>query len=395
MKITGVESLHADAGWRVYSFLKVLTDQPGLFGWSEYNQTGHRSLERVIEGLAPLVVGEDPMAHERLQAKLLASTRQVAGGLASQAIAAIENALLDIKGKALGVPVYTLFGGPIRERLRLYWSHCGNYRLGALAKQVGKAPIRTLADVAAAGREARERGFTALKTNPFRLPKDPGGESRVDMPGFARGGDWPALNWDSASLHELVAQMQAFREGAGAGVDLMLDLNFNFKTEGFLQVVRALEPVGMAWVEIDTRDAGALASIRRESRIPIASCESLYGTRSYRPYFEQQSVDVAIIDVNWNGLAQAVKIAAMADAFEVNVAPHNYFGAISTLMSAHFCASVPNFRIMELDVDDVPWRDELVTRPPVIEQGYLRLPSAPGWGADVDDAAVRRHPPRI
>jgi galactonate dehydratase len=393
MKITGVESLHADAGWRVFSFLKLTTDQPGLVGWSEFNEGGgNRGLRAAIEGLAPFVVGEDPSAHERLHAKLFALTRQVSGGIAGQAIAAIENACLDIKGKALGVPVHSLFGGPVRDRLRLYWSHCGNYRLGPQHKLIGKPRITSLEGVVAAGREARERGFTALKTNPFRFD---GKEPRIDSPGFGRGPGWPELNWDRPLLEAIAAQMAAFREGAGPDVDLMLDLNFNFKTEGFIQIARRLEPLGMSWLEIDSRDPAALASIRQASRIPVASCESLYGTRSYRPYFEQRSVDVAIVDVTWNGLAQSLKVAALADAFEVNVAPHNFFGPITTLMSAHFCAAVPNFRIMELDVDDVPWREELVTRPPVIKDGYLETPGAPGWGAEVDEAAVRKHPPRI
>lgn len=392
MKITGLESLHADAGWRVFSFLRITTDQPGLVGWSEYNEgSTNRGLRAAIEGLAPFVIGEDPIAHERLHAKLFALTRQVSGGLAAQAIAAIENAVLDIKGKALGVPVHALFGGPVRERLRLYWSHCGNYRLGPQHKLIGKPPIRSLDDVAAAGREARERGFTALKTNPFRFE---GSEPRIDMPGFGRGAGWPELNWDTGFLEALAAQMTAFREGAGPGVDLMVDLNFNFKTEGYLQVARRMEPLGLAWLEIDSRDPAALATIRRGSRTPIASCESLHGTRTYRPYFEQQSVDVAIIDVVWNGLAQALKIAALADAFEVNVAPHNFFGPICTLMSAHFCAAVPNFRIMELDVDDVPWREELVTHPPEIADGQLKVPTRPGWGAEVDEVAVKKHPPK-
>jgi galactonate dehydratase len=392
MKITGVESLHADAGWRNFSFLKVTTDQPGLVGWSEFNEGGgNRGLGAAIEGLAVFAIGEDPLAHERLHAKLFALTRQVSGGIAGQAIAAIENAVLDIKGKALGVPVYTLFGGPVRNKLRLYWSHCGNYRVGPQHKLIGKPRITSLEGVAAAGREARERGFTALKTNPFRFD---GPEPRIDSPGFGRGASWPELNWDRPLLEAIAAQMAAFREGAGPDVDLMLDLNFNFKTEGFIQIARRLEPLGMSWLEIDSRDPAALASIRQASRIPLASCESLYGTRSYRPFFEQRAVDVAIVDVTWNGLAQSLKVAALADAFEVNVAPHNFFGPICTLMSAHFCASVPNFRIMELDVDDVPWREELVTRPPVIESGHLLVPAGPGWGAEVDEAAVRRHPPR-
>ncbi|OGA18756.1 MAG: hypothetical protein A3I01_01645 [Betaproteobacteria bacterium RIFCSPLOWO2_02_FULL_65_24] len=388
MKITGIETRHADAGWRVFSFLKVLTDQPGLVGWSEYND-GNKGLTRVIGDVALHVRGDDPLAHERIYAKLYAITRQVSGGLMAQAIAAIENALLDIQGKHLGVPVYALFGGPIREKLRLYWSHCGNYRLGALHKLVGKPPIRSLEDIVATAREVRERGYTALKTNPFLLE----GEPRVHMPGFGRGAGAPELNWDKRLLDALYAQMAAFRQGAGPDIELKLDLNFNFKTEGFLQAVRRLEPLNLAWVEIDTRDPGALATIRQATRIPIASCESLYGTRGYRPYFERQSVDVAIIDVSWNGIAQAIKIAAMADAYELNVAPHNFYGPFCTLMSAHFCAAVPNFRIMELDVDDVPWKDELVTRAPAIENGYLRVPTGPGWGAELDEQAVKRHPP--
>jgi L-alanine-DL-glutamate epimerase-like enolase superfamily enzyme len=391
MKITGLESLHADAGWRVFSFLKLTTDQPGLIGWSEYNESAaNRGLTAAIHGLGALAIGEDPLAHERLHAKLYAATRQVSGGISTQAMAAIENAALDAKAKSLGVPVHALFGGPLREQLRLYWSHCGNYRLGPQHRLIGKAPIVSLDDVAAAGREVRERGFTALKTNPFRFE----GGAHIDMPGFGRGAGWPELNWDAALVEALAAQMAAFRDGAGPGIDLMLDLNFNFKTEGFLRIARRLEPLGLAWLEIDSRDAAALASIRRGTRIPVASCESLYGTRGYRPYFENQSMDVAIVDVVWNGLAQALKIAAMAEAYEVNVAPHNYFGPICTLMSAHFCAALPNFRIMELDVDDVPWRDELVTRPAVIERGSLLVPSAPGWGAEVDEAAVKRHPPK-
>ncbi len=392
MKITRISSLHADAGWRVFSYLKIETDQQGLIGWSEYNESyGNKGLSTVIEKLGPHIIGDDPLSNERIHAKLYAMTRQTAGGIMGQAIAAIENALLDVKAKALGVPVSTLFGGPIRERMRLYWSHCGNYRIGPAQKLIGKPPIRTLDDIAACGREVRDQGYTALKANAYLLD----GEARVHMPGFGRGAGAPELNWDWKLLDAMAAQMQAFREGAGPDVDLLIDLNYNFKTEGYLQVARHLEPYRLTWLEIDSANPEALATIRRGSRTPIASCESLFGARVFRPYFEHQSVDVAIIDVTWNGLAQALKIAAMADAFEINVAPHNFYGHLSTLMSAHFCAAVPNFRIMELDVDDVPWKDELVTVPPVIDQGNLILPKVPGWGADIDEAAVRRHPPKF
>jgi galactonate dehydratase len=105
-------------------------------------------------------------------------------------------------------------------------------------------------------------------------------------------------------------------------------------------------------------------------------------------------MDTAIIDVIWNGLGESLKIAAMADVYEVNVAPHNFYGHLSSVISAHFSAVVPNFRIMEIDIDSISWRDELFINAPAIEDWELVLPTGPGWGVDVNEAAVRAHPPR-
>jgi L-alanine-DL-glutamate epimerase-like enolase superfamily enzyme len=322
--------------------------------------------------------------------QLYAVRRQAAGGVVQQAIGAIENALLDLKAKALGVPVYELLGGPLRDRIRLYWSHCGTYRL-QWSKEMQIPPLRTLQDVVKAGQDVVAKGYTALKTNVFVL----GAEPYLHSPGFARRGPgFPELNVERHVLGALREEMAAFREGAGPDVDILVDLNFNFKTEGFLKVARTLEPFDVFWVEMDTRDAKALHYIRSGTTIPVASCECLFGRRDYRPFFEQQSVDVAIIDTPWNGVAESVKIATMADTYEVNVAPHNFYGHLATMMNAHFCAVVPNLRIMEIDPDTVPWYDELVTKTPVIENGHLLLPSGPGWGTDVNEEAVRAHPPR-
>ena len=109
---------------------------------------------------------------------------------------------------------------------------------------------------------------------------------------------------------------------------------------------------------------------------------------------ENRSIDVSIIDVPWNGLAESYKISTMAEAYEINCAPHNFYGHMSTLMSANLCAAMPNFRIMEIDIDDVPWKDDLVTHPPVIENGELIVPTRPGWGADINEEAVKAHPPK-
>ena len=118
------------------------------------------------------------------------------------------------------------------------------------------------------------------------------------------------------------------------------------------------------------------------------------GGREYRPFFEREAADVFIVDVPWNGLAESVKIASMADAYEINVAPHNFYSHLATMMSAHFSAVVPNLRIMEIDPDMVPWQDDLVTVQPQISDGYLQIPTGPGWGTEVDEAAVRAHPPK-
>ena len=150
MKIKSYETFNCDAGWRTFSFLKLVTDA-GLVGWSEYNESfGSPGLSGVIDALMPNVIGMDPMALELINAVLATKSTQSRGGVVRQAIAAIENALLDIKGKALGVPVYQLFGGKLRDRIPVYWSHCGSYRMRN-AELVGEPAVRTYDDMTKVG----------------------------------------------------------------------------------------------------------------------------------------------------------------------------------------------------------------------------------------------------
>jgi L-alanine-DL-glutamate epimerase-like enolase superfamily enzyme len=213
-------------------------------------------------------------------------------------------------------------------------------------------------------------------------------------PGFGASKGYPELNWSNDIVDAAFKTANAFREGGGASLGIMMDLNFNYKTEGYLRIAKAVEPVGMTWLEMDTHDAQSLALIRRSTSTPIASCETLCERRDFKPFFEAYAMDVAIIDVIWNGYIESLKIAAMADVYEMNAAPHNFYGHLSSVISAHFCAAVPNMRIMETDVDAVPWRDELVDAPPVIENGEFVLPTKPGWGVEVNEAGVRKHPPK-
>lgn len=382
--------MRADAGWRIFSFLKVTTSD-GIIGWSEFNESfGSAGLGQVIEALAPTVIGRDPMRIELINAHLDTLTVQSRGGLNRQAIGAIENALLDIKGKALGVPVYQLFGGAVRDRIPVYFSHCGSYRTRN-AHIIGKPALRSYDDLARLGEEVKAGGFRALKTNVMLND----GEKLVSYrPGFGHDAGFPALNTSNRVIRAAVACVKAFREACGPDMEIMLDLNFNYKTEGYHQIAQAVGPYGLSWLEMDIHDAGALANVKQRSPVPVASCETLLERRDFKPFFEQYAMDVAIIDVIWNGYMESLKIASMADVYKINVAPHNFYGHLATMMSAHFSAAVPNLRIMETDIDAVPWRDELVTASPVIEQGELVLPTAPGWGIDVNEAGVRARPPK-
>ena len=386
MKVASLETLACDAGWRPWIFLKATADD-GLVGWAEITDShgSPRGLAGIVEDLAPLVVGRDPRAGEAVYWDLYRATRQSPGSIVAKAIAGIENALLDLKAKALGVPVYELFGGPLRSEVPVYWSHCGTTR--ARAWQVTKTPkLASYEDVMALGREVVEGGFHAFKTNVVV----PGEEPQVLHPGFHGAGlDRNSSPEVEASLGRL---LDAFALGTEGKAEPIVDLNFNLTTEGARRTASALADHGLAWLEIDCFDPAALAFVRRSTQIPICSGENLYGARAFRPFFEAGALDIASVDVIWNGFSQSKKIADLAETFEVNCAPHNYYSHLATFISAQWCAAIANMRILEVDIDDVPWKDELTTTVPEIGEGVMTIPAGPGWGADVNEDVLRAHP---
>lgn len=394
MRITGAQTLQADGGYRTCSYLKLTTDE-GLVGWAEYYDSfsGAR-IEPLIRDFMRTATGMDPRQVGRLSETLLATTRLAAGGLAQQAIAAIENACLDLAGKAMGVPVHVLLGGALRERVPVYWTHCGSYRVGpraAFYESLGYPPVRTLDDLAAVAREAVRQGYRAVKTNPVFFDS---GRPVFFNGGFRVAPGFLDRSMSERQLHALVDQMTAYREAVGPDVALMLDLSFSQRTEGYLRIARALEHLDLAWLELDMNDAQALAFIRAHARMPIASLESLHGIAEYRPFLQGQAVDTCIVDPMWNGVWQSARIAAFADAYETTMAPHNPVGELGSLMSLHLAAAASNLRIMELRVDEAPWTREYLTHPPVVENGEMRVPDRPGWGADINEEALRARPPR-
>ncbi|MGB6102409.1 MAG: mandelate racemase/muconate lactonizing enzyme family protein [Pusillimonas sp.] len=388
MKITKVQTLSCDAGWRNYHFLKLETDG-GLTGWSEYDEGfGSPGVTAVIEALSPLLLDQEVPGPEYFYAQAYSRTRPAAGGVVAEGIGALENALLDLRAKMLGVPCYELLGGKVRDRLRVYWSHCPAWRINH-PKYFGPA-VTDLDGVKAMGAEARARGFTGLKANTFIFDEGPAYAWR---PGFAAP-FYPELNVERKLIRNLRDCIEALRDGAGPDMDILLDLNFNAKTEGYLKLLRGIADQDIFWVELDSYSPDALAYIRNHSPHPISSCETLFGAREFLPYLQRQAVDVAIVDVVWNGAWQSKKIADLADIHEVNVAPHNFYGHLCTMMNAHFACAVPNFRIMETDVDRLAWDDELFTHAPEYQDGHLIVPDRPGWGTDPIEEALLAHPPK-
>ena len=393
MKIVGFDTLHADAG-RSFSFLKIITDKD-IIGWSEYTGISEilrrKGLTAVIESLLKPLIGRDPREIERITNDLYTATRQSPFGLNQQAIGAIQNALIDIKAKSLNIPVYELFGGPLRKRIPLYWSHFALYRLKRGFDTHQKEEIKDLAQMAAHAKSVLEQGYSALKTK-IHCFDESGGTGYFPCFGSEPGA--PELNLSPLMLKNIVNQMSAIRETVGDELDLILDLNSNFKPDSIIRISRALEHLGIRWLEVDVFDADILRDIRQKSPIPIGGCEMLCNAKSFAPFFSKRSVDVPLIDVSWNGLLESIKIANIADVFDLNISPHNFTGYLATQISAHFAAITPNLEIMEFDVDEVPWLGEFFTQPLRIEDGKLILSEKPGWGMDVDEKAVLKRPPR-
>ena len=389
MKIVKAETLSCDGLWQNWSFLKLTTDE-GMIGWSECRDG--QGILQLIERMAQKLIGEDPRLIGRIDALLYAQTRIADGGIASQAAAAITNACLDIKAKALGVPVADLFGGAIRDKMEVYWSHCGMFRArypDFFEKEMGLQGLRKLEDCVTMGKEAVERGYRSLKTNVFMFD---GPGPRVHGPGFGRTRNHPELNVDDDVLKAIDDEIAAYREGAGPAMGIKLDLNFNYKPEGLRRIARRLEHHNLSWLEMDVYEPQALARVRDVAAMPIASLEAIYGRRHLLPYLQHGAVDVAIIDVIWNGMMESHRMASLCDAFEVNVAAHTFASPFQAFMGAQLAACIPNFRVLEFEGDQPHWQKEVFTHLPEIVDGAMLRPTRPGWGTDINEEAVRARP---
>jgi L-alanine-DL-glutamate epimerase-like enolase superfamily enzyme len=303
----------------------------------------------------------------------------------------IDSALWDIRGKVLNVPVWQLLGGKMRDELRLYWSHCGSTRAREpwMTDRLGITKrVETTDDIRELAQEVKDRGYTAIKTNMFKLKDRPDAMPiRPGLGGVAPAGDAPA-----SARRNAEAVVGTFREALGPDIGIAIDVAFAFKLGGAIKLAQTLEPFDMMWLETETFDAEALRVIRDSTTTTICTGESIFGTTGYRPFLQNYSQDIIMPDLAWNGITMGKKLADLANAYETLFAPHNCHSPINTLVSAAVCATVPNFFIQEFDVDDAPWRDDLMTHPFEIKNGHLQITDRPGLGSDLIEEELLKHP---
>ncbi len=386
MKITKIETFLVESGFkpsRAWNFCAIRTDE-GITGYSEFGTSGiSRGLAGLVQDLAPSLIGKDPTSVEKLYTDMYRLTRAAPYGATQHAIAGIELALWDIAGKAAGVPVHKLMGGPHRTEQRVYWSHLATYRPNNW-KLLGAKPLRTMADLGRAAEECPKAGYNAFKTN-IIWPGDPG---RVINQGTVGPHDQVA----SRDIRkQAAAQIKIMRDAVGPDVDILLDINVNFKPIEAELLASDLEPYNLFWMEIDNQSPEALRQLRDRTTIPICSGEQLLTMRQYKPYFDAGAIHSVKVDIQWQGFSVAKKVADLAEMYELNMAPHNFNGHLSSFQSVNFAASVSNVRIMESDPEQTPYRDELFTVIPTVNKSMMQVPTGPGWGTDLVEKAAKKY----
>jgi len=384
VKITNVKTFLVDGGFRPWTFVKVETSDPGVVGWGDCTDWGSpKPVAATVERYAEWVIGRDPMQAEAIWWDLTAASVRHTGGIASKAMSGIDSALWDIRGKVLNAPVWQLLGGKMRDHLRLYWTHCGSTR-NRHAERLGLPAVKTTDDLRGLAEEVLAKGYTAIKTNLMALEDVSGGTTNHFR---SQAGDA-----SPAAIRNAIAVVQSFREVFGSEIGIALDVAFTFRLGGAIKLAQALEPYDMMWLETETFDPQALRMIRDNTKTTICTGESIFGTLGYKPYLELHAADVIMPDLAWNGITMGRKIADMAHSYDILFAPHNCHSPLTTLVTANVCATVPNFFIQELDVDDAPWRDDLMTHPFEIRDGFLSIPERPGLGSDLIEEELLKHP---
>lgn len=361
MRITGQKVFVANVSRTNFVFVKLYTDA-GLDGVGE--ATLEWKTETVVAALGELeraLLGRDPFAVDATVDRLHRDSYWRTGAVFRTALGAIEAALLDIKGKALGVPVYELLGGCFRDRVACYANH---WFFGATTPD----------EYAERARSAVAMGYHALKWDPF---------------------DAADLEMDRRQRTRTIEIVEAVRAAVGPDVELMLDVHGRLNVPTAIAMCRALARFDLTWIEEPTppESIDALADVRAASPVPIAAGERWYEPGRFREALARRAVDVLQPDVSHaGGLGETKRVAHLAHDHLIPVAPHNPVGPVMNAMTLHLAVAIPNFKVFETVSVDVPWRRELVRETLRFEDGAILAPTAPGLGVELVEDACARFP---
>ncbi|MCL4534295.1 MAG: galactonate dehydratase [Bacteroidetes bacterium] len=374
MKVTEVKTyLVMKNQRRHYAIVQIVTDE-GISGIgectvSDWGLAVGGAIQRMAE---KFVVGEDPRQIEKLWDDMYRASFWGRGGgpILTAAISGIEEACWDILGKRLGVPVYALLGGKCRDKLRVY----ANGWYGEARQQRNLALYGKLAE------KVVKDGYTALKFDPF-----------IEQLEMGRG--IPDKILDRDHIKRIVDRVRVVREAVGPDVDIIIEVHGWLSATSAIQVAKLLEPFRpFAYEEpVDPTNVDAMRRVREEVSFPIATGERVYSHWGFRELIEKQAADILQPDINiTGGILETKKIAAMADAYHIPVAPHNCWGPVASAAALQVDACTKNFIIQEWFTYNEPWHYEMVTD--ALEHhtkdGYIDVPTAPGLGVDLNEKMV-------
>ncbi|MDP9317365.1 MAG: mandelate racemase/muconate lactonizing enzyme family protein [Chloroflexota bacterium] len=376
MKITAVKTA-ASLGHGMHLWVKIETDE-GITGLGECVHGGTQAIA-IIHHLRQHLMGRDPMQIDALFEEL--RRRHVfEGGFAGALITAltgIEIALWDLKGKALGVPIYELLGGKFRDKLRVY-ADC------QVEPDMDRAAIERVVN------DVRERGFTALKID---LDIGAYSERRVSSadPLFDRF-NYTASEREHERMIELVDMVV---HAAGKDVAVAADLHTRLDVSSAIRLAKALEPYHLLWLEepVPPENVAAMREVKRATSTPLCAGENLYLRHGFRDLIVQQAVDIVMPDIpKCGGLSECRKIANLAELYYMPFAPHNVASPIGTMASCHVCASIPNFLVLEFHwLHRDYWTTIISDKADIIEGGYITVSDRPGIGLELDETVAREH----
>ena len=369
LRITAIKTLVVNAEMRNWVFVRVETNQPGLYGWGEATlEWKTRAVAGAVEDLTPLVLGRDPRDIEQNVRVLTKHSFWRLGVIGNTAISGIEMALWDIWGKELGVPVWRLLGGKTRERVKIY-THLGFGDVTAVYESMDRQSVIDK------GVSVVEKGYRALKV--------------VFIP-------YTHFTASPKDIDHVGNMMNGLREAVGNDIEIMIDFHGRCaSTSVALQYIQALAPSRPLFVEepIQPGDALAMKQIIDKSPVPIAAGERLVDRKEFDDLFRLRALNIAQPDLcHVGGFTEGRKIAAMADTANCGIAPHNPLGPIAGVAALHFDIATPNFVIQEEMSGAVPWYHDVVQGPIRAKDGYWLVPDCVGLGVEVNEALAAKHP---